>query len=92
MKESELELTQYQRGNRDGLESFAVWAEQMEKELKEEANRLELKACESGILARDNVRTSITGLRYKANAFQHAANKARQMSQSLPIDPLCEEE
>lgn len=92
MKDDELTLTKYQRGNRDGLESFAKWAEQMANDLKEEANRLEFKACESGVLARDNVRISITSLRHKADAFRQTANKARQISQSLPIDPLGEEE
>ena len=87
MEDDVCQLDSYQRGNRDGLESFARWAEKMENELKEEANRLELKACENGILARDNVRISITSLRHKANAFQHAANKARSMSRALPLDP-----
>ncbi len=91
MENDEFDLTTYQRGNRDGLISFVIWAEKMAFDLKEEASRMELKACETGALARGNVRATITSARYKANVFQHAANKARQMSESLPIDPLTEE-
>jgi hypothetical protein len=81
------ELTEYQRGNRDGLVSFARWAFEMYKMQRGAAERLEFKACENRTLARDNVRTTITNLRYKAESFKQAAEHALRMSESLPIDP-----
>lgn len=85
-------LTSYQRGNRDGLISFAKWAQSMHKTYKEEAERLEFKACENRSLARDNVRMSITTMRWNAQCFKLAAEQAYRMSESLPIDPLENEE
>ncbi len=81
------ELTVYQRGNRDGLISFARWALNMYKTYREDADRLEFKACENRTLVRDNVRLSITNLRYRAESFKDAAEHALRMSESLPIDP-----
>ena len=80
-------LTAYQRGNRDGLMSFYAWALKMCEQTKEEAHKLELKACENGALERAGVRQSIISLRYKAQAYHEAAEKALRMSKSLPIDP-----
>ena len=81
------ELTEYQRGNRDGLISFARWAFDMYKTYRDDADKLEFKACENGALARDNVRMTITNRRYKAESFKEAAEHALRMSESLPIDP-----
>ena len=80
-------LTEYQRGNRDGLISFAKWAYDMYKLYKDDANDFELKACESGALARENIRRMITNKRQSAERFKEAAEHALRMSESLPHDP-----
>ena len=80
-------LTEYQRGNRDGLISFAKWAYDMYKLYKEDANSVELKACESRALARENVRRMIINKRQAAECFKKAAEHALRMSESLPHDP-----
>lgn len=81
------ELTAYQRGNRDGLISFARWAFDMHKLYRDDADKLEYKACENGTLVRDNVRMTITNCRWQAQSFKEAAEHALKMSESLPIDP-----
>ena len=88
---SEVVLTAYQRGNRDGLISFAKWAMEMYSSYIEDAERLELKACENGMLAKENVRQLITTRRWMAESFKNAADHSLRMSQSLPIDPECAE-
>ena len=85
--ESEVVLTAYQRGNRDGLISFAKWAMEMCVSYREDAEKLEFKACENGMLAKENVRLSVTTRRWMAESFKNAADHALRMSESLPIDP-----
>jgi hypothetical protein len=81
------DLTAYQRGNRDGLISFAKWAMKMYEETMKEAETQELLACEHLVLERENIRRMIIGVRYKAHAWKYAADKALSMSNALPIDP-----
>lgn len=81
-----MELTAYQRGNRDGLLSFAKWAE-------EKAN-----ACSREYeLTMEHVgRNSLSGLRYemtvnqsliRGEVYRSIAEQAKRLSQSLPLDP-----
>jgi hypothetical protein len=81
------ELTPYQRGNRDGLISFSKWIEEQYELYAKDAHDLELKACENGMLSRADVRRLINNRRYQAQAFLDMSKKAKQMSESLPIDP-----
>jgi hypothetical protein len=83
----DIDLTAYQRGNRDGLISFAKWAMEMYMSYRKDAEKLEFKACENGALARENVRKMITTRRWMAESFKNAAEHALRMSESLPIDP-----
>ena len=87
MEDDNTLLTAYQRGNRDGLVSFASWAIEMYDLYRKEAESMEFKACENGSLVRENVRTSITSRRFSAECFKKASEQAIRMSESLPHDP-----
>ena len=84
-------LTPYQRGNRDGLISFSMWLEEQFELYSANAHDLELKACENGMLEKDHVRRLINARRYEAQILKNIARKAKQQSESLPIDPEEEE-
>lgn len=87
-------LTNYQRGNRDDLISFAKWAQSMRKTCEEEAEQLRFKACENRSLARDNTRMSITTTCWDARCFKLTTTEQarRRISELLQIDPFENEE
>lgn len=86
------DLTPYQRGNRDGLISFSKFAFEMYELHMKDAEKQELLACKNGMLERANIRSLIIGIRYRANAWKQASERALKMSFALPLDPIGEED
>ncbi|NDB85873.1 MAG: hypothetical protein EB127_24720 [Alphaproteobacteria bacterium] len=81
-----MDLTQYQRGNRDGLLALAKWADEMSV-----LHKKEYEAISNNIVA-----NSLSGLRYemtasvnlhRAQVYKDVAAHARRLSEALPIDP-----
>lgn len=81
-----MELTAYQRGNRDGLLSFAKWADEKANVYSREYEQ-----------AMEHVgKNSLSGLRYemtinqsliRGEVYRSIAEQARRLAESLPLDP-----
>lgn len=79
----------YQRGNRDGLISLSIWAEEQARIYKADYEK-------KSELVNLN---SLTGLRYEmtvsrslviSTAYKDIAAHAKKMAEALPIDPESE--
>lgn len=81
-----MELTPYQRGNRDGLLALAAWADEQAKLYRLDYEKMS-----------DNIgKNSLSGLRYdmlvnnnlaRVEVYSTIASHARRMAEALPIDP-----
>lgn len=79
-------MKSYQRGNRDGLISFADYLEDLAESYYTEAVRLDhlIRKMPS---AGETHRTTLAVLQHKSATARELAQKARRMSESLPHDP-----
>jgi len=84
-------LDTYQRGNRDGLLGFALWAERQADVYDASVERI---ADFDGLQGGQRVAASrLLAARYSgARAWREAARMARRFSEALPIDPEQEPE
>ena len=81
-------MNAYQRGNRDGLLGFAVWAREMAEVCRKEANRrtdLQMRTLDDGV--REQAGHLVGTMLWQVAAFQRAAKEAERMAQALPMDP-----
>jgi hypothetical protein len=79
-------VTSYQRGNRDGLLSFAEALDVMAATWQEEARSLDKKVKMMPV-ASEQHKMTVTNALFRASAYRDAAARARRAAESLPIDP-----
>jgi hypothetical protein len=79
-------MNTYQRGNRDGLLSFAIWLEERADEWQKEAKRLDTLIKKAGS-AIEQHKMTVTNALFRAAAYREAATGARRQAESLPHDP-----
>ena len=81
-----VELTPYQKGNRDGLLALATWAEELEKAyLKDYSEKSD--TVENNSLTSLRYEMSAKASLHKAVVYREVANHARRLSEALPIEP-----
>ncbi len=81
-------MTPYQRGNRDGLLGFAVWAREMAEVCRKEADRrtdLQMRTLDDGV--REQAGRLVGTMLWQVAAFQRAAREAERLAEALPCDP-----
>ena len=78
----------YQRGNRDGLLSFAAWAREMAEVCRAEADRrteLQMRSLDTRIV--EQAGRLVGTMLWQVDAYKRAAQEAERMAEALPLDP-----
>lgn len=81
-------MTPYQRGNRDGLLSFAAWAREMAEVCRAEADRrteLQMRSLDDRIV--EQAGRLVSTMLWQVDAYKRAAQEAERMAEALPLDP-----
>ena len=79
-------MTPYQRGNRDGLISFADTLEEMAHEWDRDSKRLE-EGINKMPKPSEMHRSVVASSKYRAHLLREMAQRAMRASESLPHDP-----
>jgi hypothetical protein len=81
-----MNLTDYQRGNRDGLLSLAKWADEQAKIYQLEYEKIS-KKIEDNDLSSTRFESLAKNNLYFSQLYLTVANQARRLSEALPLDP-----
>ncbi len=82
----------YQRGNRDGLLSFANQLDQRAEVAQEEAERYEAQLNKGRFATSPMHRGVVTRMHMTAHEIRTIAELARRAAEALPLDPEAPEE
>ena len=79
-------MNAYQRGNRDGLLSFAVTLDELAAMWQEDAKKLDTNV--KKLSAPTEIqKMTVSNALFRAAAYREAASRARRAAESLPYDP-----
>ena len=79
-------MTPYQRGNRDGLLSFAVTLDELAEMWQAEAKKLDM-LLKKMTTPTEQHKMTVSNALFRAAAYREAASRARRAAEALPYDP-----
>lgn len=79
-------MTPYQRGNRDGLLSFAVTLDEIAEMWQADAKRLDTNIKKMPAPT-EMQKMTVSNALFRAAAYREAASRARRAAEALPYDP-----